>query len=124
MGLIFGIGTDILEISRFEKINIERLSKRILTSLELYEFEKSKNQRLFLAKKFSIKESVAKAFGVGIGERLSFLDIEISKNSEGKPLCYVNNGRDIAITRSKTAIHITSSDTRLLIFTNCVVQMI
>jgi holo-[acyl-carrier protein] synthase len=124
MGLIFGIGTDILEISRFEKINIERLSKRILTSLELYEFEKSKNQRLFLAKKFSIKESVAKAFGVGIGERLSFLDIEISKNSEGKPLCYVNNGRDIAITRSKIAIHIASSDTKLLISTSCIVQMI
>lgn len=124
MGLIFGIGTDILEISRFEKINIERLSKRILTSLELYEFEKSKNQRLFLAKKFSIKESVAKAFGVGIGERLSFLDIEISKNSEGKPLCYVKNGRDIAITRSKITIHITSSDTKLLISTSCIVQMI
>ena len=124
MGRIFGIGTDIVEISRFESANIERLSKRILTPLEFFEFEKSHNKIHFLAKKFSIKESVSKAFGVGIGARLSFLDIETSKNSEGKPICYIKNGRDTTLTNCKIAIHITSSDTKTLISTHCVVEII
>lgn len=124
MGRIFGIGTDILEISRFEKVNIVRMSKRILTSLELIELDKSQNKHLFLAKKFSMKESIAKAFGVGIGTRLSFLDIEISKNINGKPICHIKNGKELALTQSKVAIHITSSDTKTLISTHCVIEII
>jgi len=124
MGSIFGIGTDVIEISRFRNINFDRLSKRVLTSLEFIEFEKSRNKSFFLAKKFSMTESIAKAFGVGIGGRLSFLDIEISKDNLGKPLCYIKNGRDIVIVKSQTKIHITSSDTKTLISTNCVVEII
>ena len=124
MGQIFGIGTDILEVSRFKDINLDRLSKRILTSLELAEFEKSSKKHHFLAKKFSMKESIAKAFGVGIGERLSFLDIEITKDDLGKPICFIKNYRDVIITKSQTKIHITSSDTKTLISTYCVVEII
>ena len=124
MGRIFGIGTDILEISRFEKVNIGRMSKRILTSLEFTDFEKSQNKSLFLAKKFSMKESIAKAFGVGIGARLSFSDIEISKNINGKPICHIKNGKELELTKSKVAINITSSDTKTLISTQCVIEII
>ncbi len=123
MGQIFGIGTDIVEKSRFEYINIEKLAKRILTHYELLEFENAKDKKHFLAKKFSIKESISKAFGVGIGARLSFLDMETSHDSKGKPVCEIKNNRSFAITHSKVCVHITSSDTKTLIITHCVVEV-
>mgnify|MGYP000474563653 CR=1 FL=1 len=39
MGQIFGIGTDIIEKSRFKNISIQRLAKRILANSELLAFE-------------------------------------------------------------------------------------
>ena len=105
-------------------MNIASMSKRILTNAEFIEFEKYQNKHLFLAKKFSMKESIAKAFGVGIGVKLSFLDIEISKNINGKPICHVKNGKELELTKSKVEIHITSSDTKELISTHCVIEII
>ena len=73
--MIFGIGTDVLELSRIK--NPELLAKKILTKTELQIFNFAKNKQNFVAKRFSVKEAVAKALGVGIGKSVSFKDIEI-----------------------------------------------
>ena len=124
MARIFGIGTDIIEISRFNLVNIEKLSRRILTDFERANLNNAKDKRHFLAKKFSMKESISKAFGVGIGAKLSFLDIEISSDKLGKPVCVIKNNRDLDIIHEKTAVHITSSDTKTLIITHCVIEIV
>ena len=123
MANIFGIGVDIIDIYRFEKVNLQRFAKRILTQKELVDFENAKNKKNFIAKKFSVKEAVAKAFGVGIGKNLSFYDIEISKDEAGKPVCFVKNS-PLNLSESTIKVHISISDAKNLISTYCIVEVL
>ncbi|MBO0995530.1 holo-ACP synthase [Bacillus sp. SD088] len=87
--MIIGIGLDIVEIKRLEKVSErqERLPFRILTDAEreLYFTLGDKRKLEFLAGRFAAKEAYAKAKGTGIGVHLSFLDIEILPDPLGKP---------------------------------------
>lgn len=87
--MIFGIGTDIIHIPRIEAIYKKfgaRFLHRILHEDEYNIFCKLKDfqQMNFLAKRFAVKEAVAKAFGLGIGS-LSFKSINIHNDRNGKP---------------------------------------
>ncbi|MEH6908225.1 holo-ACP synthase [Neobacillus drentensis] len=87
--MIKGIGIDIIELSRIQNI-LERQKKfidRVLTPNERMKFEDLSARRKveFLAGRFAAKEAYSKANGTGIGEELSFLDIEIENDSSGKP---------------------------------------
>ena len=87
--MIFGIGTDILEISRIEKIlkkYNQTFVNRIFGYNEIEIFKKkSKNSSLFLGKRFAAKEAVWKALSPVRGHGLAFKEIEILNNSNGKP---------------------------------------
>jgi holo-[acyl-carrier protein] synthase len=89
--MIFGIGTDIVEISRIDKamLNSERFAARLLTEFELEEFTKSKHAHRYLAKKFAAKEAIVKAMGTGIGNGISWQMIQIEHDDFGKPVVLV-----------------------------------
>ena len=73
--MIVGIGVDIVEIARVDKLIREfggRFARRVLTDDELLEFERRKRSSSYLATRFAAKEAVAKACGTGIGEQLGF----------------------------------------------------
>lgn len=82
--MILGIGTDICEISRIKPG--QGFADRILCAKELEIFAKKKNKQAYLAKRFAAKEAISKAFGCGIGAKLSFKDICILNNENGKPI--------------------------------------
>ncbi|WP_175986475.1 holo-ACP synthase [Bacillus sp. Marseille-Q1617] len=87
--MITGIGLDIIEIKRIQQ-TVERqpkLIKRVLTVNEQDELAALTGSRSveFIAGRFAAKEAFAKANGTGIGHDLSFQDIEISKDENGKP---------------------------------------
>ncbi|MEH7500667.1 holo-ACP synthase [Neobacillus drentensis] len=87
--MIKGIGIDIIELSRIQDI-LNRQKKfvdRVLTPNERHKFEDLSTVRKveFLAGRFAAKEAYSKAKGTGIGEQLSFLDIEIENDRSGKP---------------------------------------
>ena len=87
--MIIGIGVDIAETARVEKLNAkfgQRFAQRILTADELLEFDRRKRSSSYLATRFAAKEAVAKALGTGIGEQLGFHSIQIENDSQGKPL--------------------------------------
>ncbi len=87
--MIVGIGVDIAETVRFEKLSAkfgERFARRILTDDELAEFDRRKHSNIYLATRFVAKEAVAKALGTGIGEQLGFHSIQIDNDKQGKPL--------------------------------------
>lgn len=92
--MIIGIGIDILNIKRFEKIvkNNKNLLKRIFTENELNLFENFSEKYLHLAGRFSLKEAIIKA-GKDYLNIKSFKDIEILKDSDGKPLLTKPNGK-------------------------------
>ena len=86
--MIFGIGTDILEISRIDKI-LKKYNQtfvgRIFGTNEIKIIEnKSKNISLFLGKRFAAKEAVWKSLSPKRGDGLVFKEIEILNNQNGK----------------------------------------
>ena len=84
--MIFGIGNDIIRISKFDTIS-EHFIKRIYTEREV---EAAKGRPSFYAGNFSVKESVAKAFGTGI-RGFNLNDIEVLRDELGKPYVTLYN---------------------------------
>lgn len=86
--MIFGIGTDIVQISRikdaFERQG-ERFAQRILCTKELGLFNEKKQSIPYLAKRFAAKEAASKALGTGIGT-VSWQDMEVSNDVNGAPV--------------------------------------
>lgn len=90
--MIKGIGIDIVEINRIQKILVrqDQFPKRILTKKEYEIFDTlvKGRQTEFLAGRFAAKEAYAKAKGTGFGKYLSFQDIEILPDELGKPVIH------------------------------------
>ena len=87
--MIIGIGVDIVEIARVDKMHEkfgERFAQRVLTADELIEYRSRKNSSSYLAMRFAAKEAVAKACGTGIGEELGFHAMQIDNDAQGKPI--------------------------------------
>jgi holo-[acyl-carrier protein] synthase len=86
--VIFGIGTDIVQVSRMIALlerHGERFSRRILTDDEFKEFSLSKRPAYFLAKRFAAKEAAAKALGTGFGSGLQPCHIGVGHAEGGQP---------------------------------------
>ena len=89
---IIGIGVDIVENNRIKKsINNKKFINKIYTENEIYLSKKIKNKTNFFAKRFAAKEALLKSIGTGLSNGLSFRDISIKNNKQGKPLLIVNN---------------------------------
>ena len=104
--MIVGIGIDIVELKRIEKISVRQTKfiDRILTAIEKDKFQSlsGKRQIEFLAGRFAAKEAFAKAYGTGIGQQLSFLDIVVENDENGKPFISqpIQEGVHVSITHS------------------------
>ncbi|PKR82541.1 holo-ACP synthase [Heyndrickxia camelliae] len=102
--MIKGIGIDIVEIERVQKVceRQGRFPERILSEqeIEVYRMLSGKRKIEFLAGRFAAKEAYAKANGTGFGEELSFTDIEISVDSKGKP--YITKPKEQGVHLSIT----------------------
>lgn len=86
--MIIGHGIDIVDLNRFHIMNELRLNKiamRICTDEELEEFNHHKLKFQYLAKIWAAKEAIAKAFGKGIRDQVTWKNIKIKSNHEGKP---------------------------------------
>lgn len=85
---IIGLGTDIVELARFEQMAanaLARLAKRVLTEAEQQTFAEHRFPARYLAKRFAVKEAASKALGTGIGRGVSFQHFEVSNNEFGAP---------------------------------------
>ena len=85
---IFGLGTDIVNIKRLEKIikkNRNTFKSRVFSKNEILYCEKKNNPAAFYAKRYAAKEALSKALGTGIRQGINFKDIEIRNNNFGKP---------------------------------------
>ncbi|QCI26732.1 holo-ACP synthase [Buchnera aphidicola (Thelaxes californica)] len=85
---IIGTGIDILSIKRIEKIFTiygNLFAKKILSNYEWTDYLKSFNPINFLCKKFSGKEAISKALGIGMQYGVTWKQIEIKNDIFGKP---------------------------------------
>ena len=86
--MIYGIGTDIVSIERDQSIlnkNRDGFINRVLTEHERALFANKADSAAFCAKRFAAKEAFSKALGTGIGRVVSFQDLTVRSNENGKP---------------------------------------
>ena len=87
--MIFGIGTDIVEMVRMEatwKRFGEHFARRILMDEEMELFKRTKQPARFLAMRFAGKEATVKAMGTGFAHGVWLRDVGITNNEWGRPL--------------------------------------
>ena len=83
-----GLGTDIIEIGRIDKI-ISRYGHKFLDRLftkkeQEYCLKHNLSSRHF-AGRFAAKEAIVKALGTGINKDVNWIDIEILNDKNGRP---------------------------------------
>jgi len=99
--MILGIGTDLVDIQRIEKlIESSEFISKIFTDNEITKSNNitdKKKKASYFAKRFSAKEAFSKALGTGFGEVLAFKDIEILNNEKGAPYFNISDNIDCYI---------------------------
>ena len=112
--MIFGIGTDIVQVQRMSE-NLEkhgeRFAQRILSESEFLEFSDNNNQSAFLAKRFAAKEAAVKALGTGFRNGISMKHISIGHDDLGKPvLLFSDVAKEIIQEKQVSTSHLSIAD--------------
>jgi len=112
--MISGIGIDIVDIRRIEKLlkkDGERFLGKIFTAKEiaLAKNYRGKKYAAYFAKRFAAKEAVAKALGTGFGKSLEWREINIEKEKSGRPVIKLK-GKAMKLAGEKNILHLSLSD--------------
>jgi holo-[acyl-carrier protein] synthase len=88
---ILGIGVDIVENSRINKLLKNKLFiKRIFSNSEILIGNKIRDKKGYYSKRFAAKEAFAKSIGTGFRDNLNYNDISIVSDKLGKPSFVIN----------------------------------
>src|SRR5512147_26115 len=112
--MIFGIGTDILELQRvadtYERFG-ERFARRLLMPEELAMFPGTRHSVRFLAMRFAAKEAIVKAMGTGFANGMWIRDAGVMPNRLGRPeIIFSRRGRRLCDELGIGEGHLTLSD--------------
>lgn len=95
--MIFGIGTDIVQIERIQKVydrHRERFVEHLLLPQEQAAFEGQSRPVRFLAMRFAAKEAIVKAMGTGFAHGMWIRDCGVAPDALGKPeIIWSDRGR-------------------------------
>jgi holo-[acyl-carrier protein] synthase len=93
--MILGIGSDITDVRRIEKViarHGERFIARIFTDKERARAERKKNRVETYAKRFAAKEACAKALGTGMRGGVWWREIGVVNLPSGRPTIQLTGG--------------------------------
>lgn len=112
--MIVGLGIDLVSIERVAQAlqrHGPRFANKVLSAVELMEFEQSQAPERFLAKRFAAKEAFAKALGTGIGAAAAWQDLTIGHSGAGQPVLVVQGVAERSMRRrGVVAQHLSISD--------------
>jgi holo-[acyl-carrier protein] synthase len=98
--MIFGIGTDLVQVSRIEETYRrfgEHFVERLLMPEERAAFDPARRPVRFLAMRFAAKEAIAKALGTGFRHGVWIRDFGFKPNAWGRPeVIFSARGRAVA----------------------------
>ena len=88
---ILGLGSDLCDIRRIEKViarHGDRFLNRVFTTEERARADRlpAANRAATYAKRFAAKEAAAKALGTGIADGVYFTDLAVSNAPNGRPV--------------------------------------
>lgn len=112
--MIFGIGTDALQVERiastYERFG-ERFVQRLLLPVEQRFFAYTKNKVRFLAMRFAAKEAIVKAMGTGFSNGMWIRDSGTVPNRLGKPeIVFSSRGEKMCRKLGIASGHLTLTD--------------
>lgn len=87
--MIFGIGTDLCQIERIERVYAkygDHFVDRLLMPEERAQLEKTRRKVRFLAMHFAAKEAIVKAMGTGFRQGIWIRDVGFIQEPSGKPV--------------------------------------
>lgn len=120
--MIIGIGTDIVEVERIQKMmsdHGDHFLERVFTAAEIAHCQPRREAAQHFAGRWAAKEAVMKALGTGFTPEVGWTDIEILTHPSGQPYvvmhgsartCSENKGiGTILITLSHTKTYATAT---------------
>ena len=112
--MIYGIGVDIVQISRIEKVIEQRgnrFLKRVFTEAEIGFCQCKARPAARFALRFAAKEAFAKAMGSGFRDGLGFRQIEVMNDLNGRPnLVLHGKSKEMCEGSGITNSHLSLSD--------------
>ncbi|MDZ7754299.1 MAG: holo-ACP synthase [Gammaproteobacteria bacterium] len=114
--MIYGVGMDLVEVARITTAHDRwglRFALRLLTDIELPEWQCHPQPDRLLARRFAAKEAASKALGTGMRDGVSFRSISVGHDHLGKPLLEFH-GEALALLRRRgiVAAHLSITDER------------
>jgi holo-[acyl-carrier protein] synthase len=124
--MIYGVGTDVVEIERIRAVLQkygERFARRILCEPEMRRFENHRLKANYLAKRFAAKEAFTKALGTGIRAPANWHGVWVRNLPSGKPVLEFSEPlKDLLQRRGITSAHVSLSDEKGVAFATVVLE--
>lgn len=112
--MIFGIGTDVVQQERVQRVYEkygEHFADRLLLPAELAAFRDQKRPVRFLAMRFAAKEAIVKAMGTGFAHGMWIRDTGVVANVWGRPeIIWSERGRGMCEQLGIGEGHVTLTD--------------
>jgi holo-[acyl-carrier protein] synthase len=124
--MIYGLGTDVVEIGRIEKALErfgERFARRILCEPELRRFVAHRLPASYLAKRFAAKEAFTKALGTGIRAPANWHGVWVANLKSGKPVLQFTPELEKLLQERKIVhTHLSLSDEKGVAFATVILE--
>jgi holo-[acyl-carrier protein] synthase len=116
--MIVGIGSDLIDIRRVEKVlekHGDRFVNRVFTPVEIRKSERRRLRAASYAKRFAAKEACAKALGTGLSRGVFWRDMGVVNLPSGKPTMALTGGAAARLASllpagHRAEIHLTITD--------------
>jgi holo-[acyl-carrier protein] synthase len=114
--MIYGIGIDLVENDRIEKIIQkwgEKFLSRVFSDREIAYCGRYAQASIHYGARFAVKESFLKAIGIGLGRGVKLLEIEVVNEESGKPELMLSGGaQDFFVKAGIEKIHLSITHTK------------
>ncbi len=126
--MIFGVGTDVLELARIQETYNRfgaHFVNRLLMDEEREQFGRNKWPVRYLAMRFAAKEATVKAMGTGFAHGMWIRDVGIVNTAWGRPeIIWSERGQRVCDELGISGGHVSLSDDAGLIVAFAVVMQV
>lgn len=124
--MIFGVGTDVVEIGRIQGVLErygEKFARRVLCEPELKRFMGHRLPASYLAKRFAAKEAFTKALGTGIRSPANWHGVWVVNLPSGRPVLEFSEPlKKLLADKRITEAHVSLSDEKGIAFATVVLE--
>ena len=111
--MIYGIGTDIVAVTRLQGMwerHGDKTLARLLAPQEFGDFARAADKGRFLAKRFAAKEAFSKALGLGLRGPMTLLSLQVLNDARGRPVASARNALEPYLRERGLVAHVSLSD--------------